>query len=65
MSLISAAFFTLNFNFKPHHFSSELTLVGVVSAVILLSSLTYEFLLHDEEEVVFIVDQECREHSIV
>ena len=39
-------------------FSSDraLTLVGVVSAVILLSSLTYEFLLHDEEEVVFAVD---------
>ena len=33
-----------------------LTLVGVVSAIVLLSSLTYEFLLHDEEEVAFVID---------
>ena len=33
-----------------------LTLVGVVSAMVLLSSLTYEFLLHDEEEVAFVID---------
>ena len=39
-------------------FSSDrvLTLVGVVSVIVLLSSLTYEFLLHDEEEVAFAID---------
>lgn len=39
-------------------FSSDrvLTLVGVVSVIVLLSSLTYEFLLHDEEEVAFVID---------
>ncbi len=39
-------------------FSSDrvLTLVGVVSVIVLLSGLTYEFLLHDEEEVAFVID---------
>ena len=33
-----------------------LTVVGVVSTIVLLSSLTYEFLLHNEEEVAFTID---------
>ena len=33
-----------------------LTMVGVVSAIVLLSSLTYEFLLHEEDEVHFSID---------
>ena len=33
-----------------------LTVVGVVSTIVLLSSLSYEFLLHDEEEVAFTID---------
>jgi len=33
-----------------------LTVVGVVSTIVLLSSLTYEFLLHDEDEVIFTID---------
>ena len=33
-----------------------LTLVGVVSAIVLLSSLTCEFILHDEEEVAFVIE---------
>ena len=33
-----------------------LTMVGVVSAIVLFSSLTYEFLLHEEDEVHFSID---------
>ena len=33
-----------------------LTMVGVISTILLLSSLTYEFLLHEEEEVSFSID---------
>ncbi len=33
-----------------------LTMVGVISTIVLLSSLTYEFLLHEEEEVSFSID---------
>ena len=33
-----------------------LTVVGVVSTIVLLSSLMYEFLLHDEDEVAFTID---------
>ena len=33
-----------------------LTLVGVVSTIVLISSLTYEFVLHDDEEVAFAID---------
>ena len=39
-------------------FSSDriLTTVGVISTIVLLSSLTYEFLLHEENEVAFSID---------
>ena len=33
-----------------------LTIVGVVSTIALLSSLTYEYLLHEENEVSFSID---------
>ena len=33
-----------------------LTIVGVISTIVLLSSLTYEFFLHEEEKVMFSVD---------
>ena len=33
-----------------------LTIVGVISTIVLLSSLTYEFLLHEENEVSFSID---------
>jgi hypothetical protein len=39
-------------------FSSDriLTTVGVISTIVLLSSLTYEFLLHEENEIAFSID---------
>ena len=33
-----------------------LTIVGVISTIVILSSLTYEFLLHEENEVSFSID---------
>ena len=33
-----------------------LTIVGVISTIVLLSSLTYEFLLHEENEISFSID---------
>ena len=33
-----------------------LTIVGLISAIVLLSSLTYEYLLHEENEISFSID---------